>query len=49
MNVDDFTNDAIFLIYVYVFLGLYVCAAGAISVQASYSFVSYMYKDLRVE
>ena len=48
MDAKDMSNDAMFLIYVNLFLGLYMCAAGAISVNASYYFVSYMYKDLRV-
>lgn len=49
MHVNDLSNDAIYLLYANVFVGMYACAAGAISVQASYSFVSYMYKNLRME
>lgn len=49
MNAADFATDAMFLIYAIVFIGLYVCAAGAISVNSSYYFVSYMYKDLKCD
>ena len=49
MNVKDLNSDATFLIYVYVFIGLYACTAGFIATQASYMFVSSMYKNLRSE
>ena len=49
MHVNDFSNNLIYLLYANVFVGMYACAAGAISVQASYKFVSYIYKNLRME
>ena len=45
MSLSDIASDVGFLIYIYVFLGCYVFAAGAISVQASYIFVSRIYSN----
>jgi hypothetical protein len=49
MKYKDIASDVLIMIYLYMFIGLYICAAGAISVQSSYYFVRYMYKDLRAE
>lgn len=49
MNAADLTSDVMFIIYAIVFVGLYICAAGALAVNSSYYFVSYMYKDLKCE
>jgi len=49
MKIKDLAGDVLIMIYIYMFIGLYMCAAGAISVHSSYYFVRYMYKDLRVE
>ena len=47
MKISDFGSDAAYLIYVAVFIGFYGCAAGAISVNASYYFVAYIYSNIR--
>ena len=45
MTVSDILSDASYVIYVSVIIGSYVVGAGAISVQASYIFLSYMYSN----
>lgn len=47
MRLADIASDVGFLIYIYALLGMYVFAAGAISVQASYMFVSKIYANQR--
>ena len=49
MNISDVASDIGFLIYMYVFVGCYIFAAGAISTQASYFFVSRIYSNQRSE
>ena len=49
MKITDLYTDVAFLIYVYVFLGCYAVAAGTIAVQASYYFISSIYKDIRTD
>lgn len=51
MKVGELASDATFLIYVYLFIACYMCAAGAISVKASYWFVKKLYnaQDLRID
>ena len=46
LNAARLTSDAIFIVYAYFGAVLYTCAAGSISIHASYSFVAYLYKDL---
>ena len=46
MKLGSLSSDATFLIYVFVFIVCYTCAAGFISVMASYYFVSNIYKDV---
>lgn len=47
MKLSDIASDVGFLIYLYVFIGCYVFASGAISVQFSYMFVSRIYSNQR--
>ena len=47
MNMGSLSSDATFLIYVFVAIVGYGCAAGSIAVSASYLFVSSIYKDIR--
>ena len=44
-KVSDILSDAGYLMYIEVMIGSYVMAAGAISVQASYIFLKYLYKN----
>ena len=47
MKISDIASDVGFLIYMYVFIGCYIFASGAISVQASYMFISRIYSNQR--
>ena len=51
LKVGELASDATFLIYVYLFIGCYMCAAGTIAVTASYWFVEKIYnaKELRTD
>ena len=49
MKITDMYTDVAFLLYVYVFLGCYAVSAGTIAVQASYYFISSIYKDIRTD
>ena len=47
MKIADFGSDAAYLVYIAVFIIFYGCAAGALSVNASYYFVSNIYSSIR--
>ena len=47
MKIRDYASDAIFICYVLVFIVCYGLAAGSISVNASYYFVSNIYTSFR--
>ncbi len=47
MDLSSLTSDLSFILYVVLFIGCYAIAAGAISVQASYTFVKYIYSAIR--
>lgn len=51
MKLGELASDATFLIYVYLFIGCYICAAGSIAVQSSYYFVVRLYnaQELRTD
>ena len=43
MKIGELASDATFLVYVYLFIACYCCAAGAISMKASYWFIKKLY------
>ena len=45
LKLGELASDATFLIYVYLFIGCYICAAGGISVCSSYWFVAKLYSN----
>ena len=51
MKHGELASDAISVVYLYIFIGSYMCAAGSIAVTASYFFVAKLYNshDLRME
>ena len=48
-KMTGWASDIALVIYIYVFIGCYICASGYIGVYASYRFVNNIYKDLRAE
>jgi len=47
MDLMSLTSDLSFIFYAVLFIGCYSTAAGAISMQASYSFTKSIYSDIR--
>jgi len=47
LNVSNVDSDMVYLIYMMLFVGCYMCMAGTISVCASYVFVEYLYTGIR--